>query len=511
MPAKGNERDIRSLRSTLDFLEKEGELLRIKNEVDPIYEISGLQMALESGPALLFENIKGYSHARDMGNLFARRDRIAKMFGVDDHRNVKYKCIEAMTNPIKPKVVEKAPCQEVVITKDIDVMSYIPILKHTEKDGGRIIGGGNMFIGGEFFKGGTHISFNRTHFRGKDWASLQGFIGTHLGDTMFVNKGKKVPLTINIGNPPAVTFVAGGTVMHTLLPRGTDKVGIAGALQGYPVDIVKCKTVDAYAFAEAEWVIEGYVDTNERVWESDEADKVQAYGTSPFFPEWPGYMGRAMKVHKFYATAITHRENRPIFYSPLAHSYEGDILCTMLREACFFELVDRLIPGLVKDVYIMDGVTPRAHVIFQIEKRRPADEGYQKNIITAAFGATQGLYMVIVVDEDVDIYSAEDILWAISSRLDPESGIQRGSINGRGSPMMPLERVGKSGKVIGEFHYPGGLGLDCTVPFGEKFAFDRGRYPVGRIDLKKWLTDDQIAAVRNIQPDFAKLMSKRGG
>jgi 4-hydroxy-3-polyprenylbenzoate decarboxylase len=510
MAAKNNRANIRSLRSTLDFLAEEGELLQIKGEVDPIYEISGIQMALESGPAILFENIKGYPHARNVANIFSRRDRIAKMFGVEDHRQLKLKCIDAINNPIKPKVVEKAPCQEVVITRDIDVLSYLPVLKHTVKDGGRIIGGGNMFISGKYFKGGTHISFNRTHFRGKDWASIQAFQGTHLGDSLFLHKGEKVPLTINIGNPPAVTFVAGGTVMHTLLPRGTDKVGIAGALQGYPVEIVKCKTVDGYAIAEAEWVIEGYMDTTERVWESAEAEKEQAYGTSPFFPEWPGYMGRAMRVFKFQATAITHRKDRPIFYSPLAHSYEGDILCAMLREACFYEIMDRLIPGLVKDVYIMDGIGPRAHVIFQVQKRRPADEGYSKNIITAAFGATQGLYLVVVVDEDVDIYSAEDVLWAIITRLNPETGIVRGAVGGRGSPMMPIERVGKTGKLAGDFHYPGGLGLDCTVPFEEKWAFERGKYPVDRIKLEKWLSEEQIAAIRAIQPGFARIMSKRG-
>ncbi|MBI2934844.1 MAG: UbiD family decarboxylase [Chloroflexi bacterium] len=511
MASNNKNANLKNLRTTLDFLEKEGELLRIKGEVDPIYEISGIQMALESGPALLFENIKGYPHARDVGNIFARRDRIAKMFGIDDHRKFKFQNIEAMNNPIKPKVVERAPCQEVVITENLDVPGYLPVLKHTVKDGGRIIGGGNMFISGKYFKGGTHVSFNRTHFQAKDWASMQAFVGTHLGDSFFVHRGERVPMTINIGNPPAVTYVAGGTVMHTLLPRGTDKLGIAGAIQGFPVEIVKCKTVDAYAIAEAEWVIEGYMDTTQRVWESSEANKVEAYGSAPFFPEWPGYMGRAMKTFKFQATAITHRKDRPIFFSPLAHSYEGDILCAMLREACLYELADRLIPDLVKDVYILDGVGPRAHVIFQVEKRRPADDGYPKNIITAAFGATQGLYLVVAVDEDVDIYSADDVMWAIITRLDPATGLLRGTVGGRGSPMMPLERVGKSGKLAGDFYYPGGMGLDCTVPFSEKWGFERGRYPVDRVDLKKWLTDEQIAAVRAIQPDFAKLMSKRGG
>lgn len=500
-----------SLRNTVDFLKKNKEILEVQKPVSPIYEISGIQMALENGPALLFNNIDGFPGVRDIANIFARRERVAKLFGIDEHKNLKSKILEAMKNPVAPRVVEVAPCQEVIIRDNIDVPATMPLIKHTEYDGGRMLGGGNTFIGSKYFFGGTHLSFNRMSFRGKSWSGVHAFYGTHLGETLMEHRGEKIPATINIGTPPAVMVIAGGTVMPLIIPKGTDKVAIAGGLQGFPVDVVPAKTVDAYSIAEAEWVIEGYFDTSQRVWETDEAEKLEKYAVAPFFPEWPGYMGRAIKGFKFQATAITHRQDRPIFFTPLAHSFEGDDLCAYFREACFYEMANRLIPGFVVDVNILHAITPRAGVVFQVKKRRPGDELYQRNLITAAFGATQGLYLVVVVDEDIDIYSADDVLWAITTRVNPEKGIMRGSVGGRGSPMLPIERVGLTGKEVAGSTYMGGLGIDATIPYGSQADFQRAKYPVDKVDLARWFSPDEITAVKNRQSDFAKLWASRGG
>ncbi|MBI4333409.1 MAG: UbiD family decarboxylase [Chloroflexi bacterium] len=500
-----------SLRNAVGFLRENNEILEVERPVSPIYDISGIQMALENGPALLFNNIEGYPGVRDIANIFARRERVARLFGAGQYRDIKFKILQGMKKPIPPRVVEHAPCQEAVITENIDVPATMPLIKHTEYDGGRMLGGGNTFIGPDYFFGGTHLSFNRMSFRGKNWSGVHAFYGTHLGETLMEHRGQKVPATINIGTPPAVMVIAGGTVMPLIIPKGTDKAAIAGGLQGFPVDIVRAKTVDAYSIAEAEWVIEGYFDTAQRVWETDEAEKLDKYAVAPFFPEWPGYMGRAIKGFKFQATAITHRKDRPIFFTPLAHSFEGDDLCAIWREACFYEMANRLIPGFVVDVNILHAITPRAGVVFQVKKRRPGDESYQRNLITAAFGATQGLYLVVVVDEDIDIYSADDVLWAITTRVNPEKGIMRGSVGGRGSPMLPIERVGLTGKEVAGSTYMGGLGLDATIPYGSEADFQRAKYPVDKVDLKKWFTPAQLTSVRNTQSDFAKVWARRGG
>ena len=233
----------------------------------------------------------------------------------------------------------------------------------------------------------------------------------------------KLPLTINICTSPAIWLVSGGGMLQLSMPAGSDELAIAGGIQGAPVRISKAKTVDAYPIADAEWVIEGFVDTSQVVWETEEAEKMGKDDAADLFPEYTGYMGKARQTYKFQVTAITHRKDRPIFYAPLAHSLESNNLCSPLREASFLDVSNRICPGLAKDVNILDSFKSWGGVAIQIKKRRKRDEGYQRNIILGAFAAATGLRWVIVVDEDVNIYDAEEILWALSTRVDPNKDI----------------------------------------------------------------------------------------
>ncbi len=249
-------KDVTSLRGTVAFLKKEGELLEIDTEVDPIYEISGIQKALENGPAILFNKIKGYPHARDIGNIFSRKERPAKIFGFDNVKDLRMKCLEALTHPLAPKIVKDAPSQEVVITKDINVMSYLPITKYTDRDGARIIGGNNTLLTGKWHGGGTHLSFNRLNFRWPAACSLAIGAGSHLeAAAHLLHRGEKIPVTLNIGASPACMMIAGAGFLHPLVPVGADELGFAGRLQDKPVEMVKCITQDAYALANSEWVL----------------------------------------------------------------------------------------------------------------------------------------------------------------------------------------------------------------------------------------------------------------
>jgi len=506
------ERNITSLRSSLDYLKSIGELSEVKGEVSPILEISGIEKSLENGPALLFDNIQGYPGVRDTGNLFSRRERLAALFGADKPEKVKFKCLEALRHPLPSKVVNSGPCQEVVITENIDVMKTLPLLKHTERDGARILGGGNTLITGKYFRGGTHISFNRMAFRGPDWGTISFGSGNHAEWVAYIeHRNENIPLTINIGNPPAVTVAAAAGFLHTIVPVGADELGFSGALQGSPIELVKAKTQDAYSVAQAEWVIEGYVNSKERAWETEESEKLGHIGVAPFFPEWTGYLGRAYRLLKFHVTAITHRRERPIFYSILANGFETDLGGGIFREACFLELADRMRPGLVQDVNIIEGVAGWAgHVIFQVKKARRADEGHQRNLVTAALSAAPGIRLVAVVDEDVDIYSPEDILWALTTRLNPASGVIRAASGGMGQALMPMERAGIAMQASDEIRHEGGLGLDLTVPFDGKWNFERSKHPVDKVDLGRWFSKEELARISAMQSPYAKLMAKRG-
>ncbi len=502
------ERNISSIRNALEFLEGEGELVRIRGEVDPVYEISGIQKSLEEGPALLFENIKGYPGIRNLGNLFARLDRVARLFGVEEPRKLKFRCQKAIKSPIAPVVVEKAPCHEIVLTSNLDVMATLPILKHTEFDGGRLMGGGIILASPPYYRTGSDLSLKRMNFRGKDWASL--FIGapTHLGLLRFTERrGENIPLTINICPPPAVMMVAGAFFARSVVPYGSDELGIAGALQGFPVEICKARTVDAYAIAQSEWVIEGYL-TPELVWETEEAERIGKARVAPFFPEWTGYLGNALQASRFQVTAITHRKDRPIFFSPLAHSYEGGMGHPM-TEGSFFEMAEKMNPGFVQDVVLPPSLLWAGGIVFQVKKRGGREEGFQKNVLMAAIADTAGLglRLAVVVDDDVDISNGDDILWAIATRCNPATDMVRGPTAIGRISFQPEEGAGT---VIAQSKFEGAIGLDATFPLAARDVFRRPHYPVEKVDLTKWISSDVIDKIKSRQSEYARLMAKYG-
>ena len=501
-----SKKDATSMRSALEYLDSKGEVLHVKKEVDPIYEVSGIAASFVKGPILLFEKIKGYPNFINIGNFFSRRKPMADLYSVDDPKDLKFRFVDAIREPLPPKIVTKAPCQEVVITKNIDVLGTLPIIKHTELDAGRILGSGIQLMTNTYFKGDSNVSFNRIHFRGKDWASISTAQITHIGMAAFkTHRDEKIPLTVNINPSPGVQIVAGTWNVRTIVHHGSDDLGIAGAFQGAPVEIVKAKTVDAYAIANSEIVLEGYLAPySENVWESDEAEKLGEQAKTRFFPEWVGYMGRTWRVRKLQVTAITMRKSKPIFYTPLAAGLEYASI-DLLREATFFELAERIAPGICVDVYIPDFFKWGSGVIFQIRKERAQDEGFQRNILLSALADAPGMRMAIAVDEDVDIYNTEDVMWAIESRVDPDKDIIKLPRGARGIAAQPTEV-----RERGVGGWEGGVAFDATKPFNMAWRFERPHYPVDKVDLKKWFTEEQIKHARSIQTEYAKTLAKRG-
>jgi len=497
-------KDITNIRSAIEYLKEQKQLLTIAGEVDPIWEVSGIQKAFEDGPALLFENVKGYpGGVRILGNTFSRMENVAALFDEPDPKRLKFKFLERMKNPVPSKVVGKAPCQEVVITKNIDVMATIPMIQHTEDDAGRILGSGVIPIIGIPPRGGSDLTFKRIFFRGKDWATVYVWLDSHLGYFRdYHHRGEEIPITININVPPAVVMVAAPMTIHMIIPYETvDEIGIAGALQGSSIEICKAKTVDAYAIANSEWVIEGRL-LPQKVLETEEAEKVGKPRVAPLLPEWFGYMGTATRANKFQVTAITHRKN-PIFYSFLADSFELENTSNPLREACYYELAQRISPGLVVDVTIPRAFKHGGGVVFQVKKRRPSDEGVQRNILEIALGASH-VRMAVAVDEDVDIYSADELLWAILTRANQDTNIFKGPHGARSYGLVPAPELSADGQ------FEGGLGIDATIPLARKLRWKRAHHPVDRIDLGRWFSKEQIDNVQSKQSEYAKLLASKG-
>ena len=505
--------DIHNLRTALDSLRGTDELLISEKEIDPALELMGMAKHFDGGSTLLFENVKGYPNGRLLTNLFADENRVSRLFGVDDPRQFKFKCVDAIHNPILPVVVENAPCQEVVISKNINVWDVIPMISHTTKDPGRTLGGGNTLVTGKYFWGGDHISYNRMNFRGPDFSSFQISPGSHTDmiATEWYHKGP-IPMTINMGVPPACTLMAGAGFVYMILPKGCSELGVAGAMQGYPVELVKAKTVDALSIAEAEYVIEGYLDTTQKVWESPLAEADGKQGVHPFHTEWAGYMGKAYRTYKFQVTGITHRKTKPIYYGLAVHAYDCHYVDTLMREAMFFELADRICPGLCIDTHIPMPLTDWGGVIFQIKKRRARDEGFQKNILSAALSCSLGMRLALAVDEDINLYDMNDIMWAITTRIDPSNGIQVVARGGMGQAFQPAERssAGARDWTNTNIRFSGGTAYDATIPFIYKDAFERPPYPVREVDPSKFFSKEEIARGSSSMPEYGRYMARTG-
>ena len=500
---RSREDALKDLRSTLNWL---GDDVRyLDAEVDPVLEATAINKAFDDGPVFVAKNVTDFPDARLIASLWGRRDRLHRMMGVDSPREAALKVIDAVKNPITPVKVAEAPCQEIVeIGAAANPYTTLPMVKHTEMDGGRFFGSGVHMLSGKFADGLSQLSFYRMSFRGRDHASINMVPGGHGDQIANEFYDQKIPCTINISPPPMVELMGAGSLNPVVFPTAIDEVGAAGALQGSPVAIVKAKTVDAYAIANSEYVVEGYIVPSERVWETEEAEGLGVQGQAPFHPEWVGYMGRAYRSRKFEVTAITRRADKPYYYVPRFGSIWEWI---PFISAGFVELAERIAPGLVQDVTTLTGTTIWGGVIFQVKKRRLSDEGMQRNILSAALGMARGLRLAIVVDEDVDIYQPEEILWAITTRANMSADMIFGASGGKGLAFQPAERVG-AGPAVSQS--PGGVAIDATVPLMEKDHYTRAKYPVDEVDFSKWFSEDEIADMQNSQSEYFRYKAKTG-
>jgi 4-hydroxy-3-polyprenylbenzoate decarboxylase len=515
---KKTEKDISSLRTTLEWLDAQGDLLITDVEVDPDLEITGIQKSLDGSLPILFNKVKGYPHARAITNLFANMAVVDKMFGFESPQDRKRKIAYAINHPIKPIEIpqDQAPCQEEVITEDLDVNKYIVAIRHTELESERTIGSGISCVVGEYFNGGSHIGYNRMNFRWGNVGTFQISPGSHMWQvsTEHYYDEKPIPLTVCFGVPPACTLMAGAGFDYVILPKGCDELGVAGALQGSPIRIVKARTVDAYAIADSEYVLEGYLYPRDRRYETAEAEKAGVQGKFPFHPEWAGYMGKAYKAPTFHVTAITmrRRESRPIIYPLGVHTADDSNIDTTVREAAIFELCERLQPGIIQDVHIPYCMTDWGGVIIQVRKRNRVEEGWQRNFLAAILACNQGMRLAIAVSPDVNIYDMNEIIWSLTTRVNPHTDIINPVPGGIGQTFQPKERLtaGDREWKASNTRFEGGMGIDATVPFGYEKDFERPVYPVYKVDLSRFFSERDIERARREMKGWVELLSRTG-
>lgn len=485
---------IHDLRSALDFLkETPGQLVETDVEVDPEAELCGVyrhvgaggtvQRPTKEGPAMIFNSIKGHPGARVAIGLLANRERVAKMLDTDPRR-LGFLLNDAVLNPIKPIEVseDQAPCHEVVhlaSEEGFDVRKLVPAPTNTPEDAGPYITLGLCYASDPE----THVSdvtIHRLCLQSADEISIYMVPGArHIG--AFYEKaeklGKPLPISISIGVDPAIELATCFEPPTT--PLGYDELNVAGALRGEPVRMAKCLTIDERCIAHAEYVIEGELLPGKRVEED------QNTHTGKAMPEFPGYTGPAnpsLPIIK--VKAVTTRTN-PIMQTCIGPSEEHVSMAGIPTEASIIQMIERAMPGRLKNVYCASPGGGKFMAVLQVKKSAPSDEGRQRQMALLAFSSFSELKHIFLVDEDVDPFDMNDVLWAMNTRFQGDAdiitipGIRTHPLDPSNDPTMSpsIRDHGIACKTI----------FDCTVPYDQKDRFVRCQFK--DVDPRHWLPD----------------------
>lgn len=412
-----------SLRHALERYEAAGELWHAAAEVDPRFELAGILWRLKRGPAVLFTKLRG-SGGRAVGNVLNTRGKFAAALNLP-LSEVQARVVHAVEHPIEPRSVQEAPCQEVVVDHDIDLLKMFPIPTLSEFDAGPYISAG-VCIAKHPDTGVRNVSINRLHIQ------EPAVMGTNIAPTHLhtIRKrcfelGRPLELAFVVGNHPAVLVAS-----QCLLELGYDELRVAGGIFGEPLEVVKCRTVDLEVPAHAEIVIEAVMHPDDLAEEAP-------------FGEFPGTYGGRKQNPRLHVKCVTHREH-PILQVVSAGKHPEHLLIGgIAREATLFRDVRKTVPGTQR-VFMSEGGSCRFHAVIAIKKRT---EGEGKSAAFAAFASQDLLKRAIVVDEDIDIEDPYEVEWAIATRSDFERDIFviPGAKSNNADPMAVNNTVAKMG------------------------------------------------------------------
>jgi 4-hydroxy-3-polyprenylbenzoate decarboxylase len=419
---------------------------------------------------------------------------------------------------LPPQLVESkdAPVHEHIVEGPNDCNEYMVPIRHTPLDKELTVGSGNRLVSGEHFDGGTDLGYNRMNFRWGNVGTFQISPGSHMWQVVskYYKDDKPVPITMCFGVPPSCTLLAGAGFDYVILPQGCDELGVAGAVEGSPIRVVKAKTVDALALADCEVVLEGYVYPRDRRYETQESEDAGVQGRFHFHPEWSGYMGKAYKAPTFHCTAVTMRkpESKPIIFALGVHTMDDSNIDTTMREAAQFELCERIQPGIIQDCVIPYCMTDWGGSVIQVKKRNQIDEGWQRNFMAAILATSQGSRICVAVSEDTDPYDMDDIMWCITTRLNPHTDIINPLPGGRGQTFQPAERMTAGDKewTASNTSFEGGMGMDCTVPYGYESDFLRPQYAVDQVKPSDFFSDGDIKNMKDRMHGWVHSLARTG-
>ncbi|MGH8549264.1 MAG: UbiD family decarboxylase [Methylococcales bacterium] len=463
---------ITDLRSALDFLRsREGELDSISEPVKAFCEIGAIyaekgggvpvRPPTRSGPAMLFNRVMPADRPVALG-IFGSRARCAAYLGTNPDQ-IADRLIEAAQNPLPPRYTDQAPVQEHVQCDRVDLRN-LPIPTVTSDDAGPYVTLG-LSMAKDPESGGRNISVHRMCVQGPDTLTIWMVPGRHL-ESFYLSaraRGESLPIAIHIGLDPAVYIAS--CCPSPLIPLGFNELDIASRLRGRPFEISRCRTIDAECISHAEYVLEGEI-TGELVPES----RVSKYS----LPEFLGYNG---KVHPglplVKIKAITHR-SQAIYQTVIGPGYEQSNLLAFGLEAAILDFLRKHVSPRAANAYCSPAGGGYLLLFLQFRKLSEQDDGMVRQAGLAVFGAFRMIKQIVLVDEDVDVFSEEDVWWAMTTRFQVDRDLI--SIpNVLGFPLDPSQSPDYSPNITS-------LGLtakalfDCTVPYRLQEAFQRAQF-----------------------------------
>jgi 4-hydroxy-3-polyprenylbenzoate decarboxylase len=475
------------LREFIRALEKKGELKRIGVEVDPVLEITEFadRAVKRGGPALLFEHVKG-SKIPVLINAFASMRKMEIALEVDSVEEIAARIVEflemrmpeglmgklkmlpklAEMGAFFPKIVTKGPCQDVIL-RDGFSLHDLPVLQCWPDDGGKFITLPLVFSKNpdtgkrncgmyrmQVFDERTCGMHWQTHKQGAEHYRRMGHQGA-----------KRMDVAVAIGADPAVMYSA-----ILPLPPDLDEMMIAGFLRQSPVEMVKCQTCDLEVPAQAEIVLEGYVELGELRTEGPFGDHTGFYSLADQYPV-------------FHVTCITHRKD-PIYATtivgppPMEDYYMGKAI-----ERIFLPLMRLQLPE-VRDIAMPPEGVFHNLILVKIRKSYP---GHARKVMHSIWGTGQAMFskVIVVVDEDVDVQNYGEVAWKALNNIDPERDIE--FVHG------PVDSLDHSSRLA---NYGSKMGIDATRKWpGEGFT-------------RPW--PDVIAMTPEVQKRVDELWKKAG-
>jgi UbiD family decarboxylase len=435
------------MRAYLEKLKAKGDLLEVHRPVHPKHELAAVTEAAMRrwGKPILFHNVVG-SALPVLTNVYGSRERLAGILGIgaDDFCKQWNDLATIAAGRDMPAAVpaEVGPDDYVECS-----LSDLPLITYSERDAAPYFTSA-MFLAKDPATGVQNLSFHRSMYVSDQELRCRLAPRHHL--TLYHEQaeqaGKPLEAAMLIGPPPTSFLTAAAP-----LPYEADEMAVAARLQGAPIPMRPCKHIDLMVPASTEIVIEGRFLPNVR---RDEGP----------FGEFMGYYTPVGQNAVFEVLGVTRRKDA-VFHSILCGSAEEVLTLELSVAASIYQRISAALPGIID-------VTCQPFVLHTIVKMKPQYPGHARQVLLAVFGAEPTWAKVCtVVDEDVDIYDMDDVMWAVLTRSRPDKDV------------MVIPETPSFYRDPHKEHW-GRLGIDATAPFERRHEFERKRVPgVDAVDL----------------------------